>query len=121
MRKAALYTAKVETVLVSGDYVKYMTVDNTFRSYNSDDILISDTFKRTDLPVERWYDENRNEFFIALDPILRKMVEHRIGTRAVELMRTYNIEKSILERENKQLQERTIWDMIKLKFKRRKK
>jgi hypothetical protein len=72
------------------------------------------------LPIERWVFDGR-EFFIALDPTLRDIVQSMINSEVYDVRDSYRIRIDNLTHEINLLQSRTIWDTIKLKFKRKKK
>lgn len=71
------------------------------------------------LPIERWVLDGR-EFFIALDPMLRDVVQSMINSEVYDVRDSYRIRIDNLTHEINLLRSRTIWDMIKLKFKRKK-
>lgn len=122
MRRAVLYTLNKQMVTVMGDCIPYhIAPDQMLRSYNSGEILVTDDHvKRVNLPVERWVMNEQNNY-VAFDPMLRDIIDMKVSYAedCVRKIARVHIEK--LKEEIKQLQERTIWDMIKLKFKRIKK
>lgn len=115
MRVATLYSAEQKKVNVYGGYIPYH-VRGPIRALNSPDIFDKDQITHVHhLPVERWV-LDRKEFFIALDPVLRDIVESKIEARAVELTVRHRkmIEKQ--DAEILRLHNRTLWDMICSKF-----
>lgn len=119
MRTATLYSTEQKRVTVYSDYIPYH-VRGPVRLINSNDLLDKDEMIHVHhLPVERWV-LNGKEFLIALDPTLRDIVKCMIQSRLDDNSKYY---RSLLDKcddEIKRLQSRTIWDMIKLKFRRKK-
>lgn len=129
MRRAVLYTLNKQMVTVMGDYIPYnISPDRVLRSFNSGEMLVTDDhIKRVNLPVERWVMDDENHY-VAFDPLLRDIIDIKISeaesgvrSRMGKFINMADEEIARLYSEIKQLQERTIWDMIKLKFKRRSK
>jgi hypothetical protein len=120
MRTVTLYSAEQRLVRVYGGFIPYH-VRQPIRAYNSPDIFEKDTISHVHhLPVERWVFDGR-EFFIALDPQLRDIVHSMITTSENAVRDICQVRINKLNDELKVLCSRTIWDMIKLKFKRKKK
>lgn len=121
MRTATLYSANKTLVRVFGAYLPYHTYEPMVRAYNSDDLLLKKEVRHVDhLPVERWVFDGK-DFFIALDPTLRDIVECKIRASEEVVRSIAQAKINKLNDEIRLLQSRTIWDMIKLKFKRNKK
>ena len=118
MRVATLYSAEQKKVTVYSGYIPYH-VRGPIRALNSPDIFEKDEISHVHhLPVERWVFDGK-EFFIALDPVLREIVESKVETRAVELTVRHRrmIEKQ--DEEILRLHNRTLWDIIVFKLKKR--
>lgn len=116
-----LYTTDQKIVTAYGDYVPYMNVPSIKSIMNSTDVLNIDEVRKVEhLPVERWYMDGV-ESFVAFDPFLRDMLQYRIEHRAIELSARSRRMAEAKQKEIELLQSRTIWDMIKLKFKRKEK
>lgn len=120
MRTAKLYSADVKTVTVYSGYIPYH-VRGPIRALNSPDIFEKDEIAHVHhLPVERWVFDG-DEFFIALDPTLRDIVESMIRTSENAVRDIAQVRINKLNDEIKQLQSRTLWDMICSKLKRKQK
>lgn len=118
MRTATLYSANKQRVTVYGDTLKYC-VRKPMRVWNSEEILdANEVIDVHHLPVERWT-LDRKEFLIALDPTLREIVDCMIHIDVSKVSREMQTKINKLNDEIKQLQSRTIWNMICSKFKRK--
>lgn len=119
MKRVMLYTTDKKLVTAHRDYLPWMTLPSIKQVINSRDILMIDEVRKVEnLPIERWNIDGV-EFFVAFDPVIREIIENRVESRAIELSSRLRrqVEKKDIEIES--LQSRTIWDMIKLKFKRK--
>lgn len=121
MRLATLYTTDKQLVQVYGGYIPYHVRKpiNVFGSDKYEFIDASDVVKIEHLRVERWVLDYK-EHLIALDPMLREIVNSMIGTSEDAVRRIAQVKINRLNDEIKQLQSRTIWDMIRSKFRRKK-
>lgn len=118
MRTVTLYSAEQRLVRVYDGFIPYH-VRQPIKAYNSPDIFEKDAIAHVHhLPVERWVFDSR-EFFIALDPQLQDIVHSMITTSENAVRDICQVRINKLNDELKVLRSRTIWDMIKLKFKRR--
>jgi len=119
MRTATLYSTEQRKVRVYGGYLPYH-VRGPIRAINSDDIFEKDEVSTVHhLPIERWVFDG-NEFFIALDPTLRDIVDSMIATSEKAVRDICHVRIARLDHEINLLQSRTIWSMICSKFKRKK-
>jgi hypothetical protein len=119
MRTATLYSTEQKRVTLYSDYIPYH-LRGPVRVINSDDILCKDEISHVHhLPVERWI-RNGEEFFIALDPKLRDLVGCMIRTSEDAVRSIAQVRINKLNDEINLLRSRTMWDMIKLKFRRKK-
>jgi hypothetical protein len=119
MRTATLYSTEQKSVTLYSDNIPYH-VRGPIRVINSDDILCKDEISHVHhLPVERWV-RNGEEFLIAFDPKLRDIVKCMIQSRLDDNSKYYRALLSKCDDKIKRLQSRAIWDMIKLKFRRKK-
>ena len=125
MRTATLYTADRKLVNVYGGFIPYHIRDPIqIQSFCNPEFLDGAEVKSHvnihHLPVERWvFDEQ--EFLIALDPLLREIVQYKIDTAEKGVRDIAQARINELNVKIKVLQSRTVWDMIKLKFRRVKK
>lgn len=126
MRRVLLYSAEKKMVVAYGATIPYhqMTLPLKYVN-NSDEFLNLNECRHVEhLPIERWVTHD-TDILVAFDPILRGIIEHKIHLAAqestVKAMLVHNEIQKELESEIKSLQSRTLWDMIKLKFKRKEK
>lgn len=120
VRTVTLYSSEEKRVTAFGAFIPYH-VRGPIRAYNSPDIFAKDEIAHVHhLPVERWVFECK-EFFIAFDPTLRDIVQSMINSRVYDVHGEYRIKIDNLHHEIKQLRSRTLWDMIRSKFKRKQK
>jgi hypothetical protein len=120
MRTAILYSTQQKRVTIYSDYIPYH-VRGPIRLINSNDILDKQEVHPVHhLPVERWVLDGQ-ESLIALDPKLRDIVQCMIHKSEDTVRSIAQVKINKLNDEIQCLQSRTIWDMIKLKFKRVKK
>lgn len=120
MRTVTLYSSEKKRVTAFGAYIPYH-VRGPIRAYNSPDIFAKDEIAHVHhLPVERWVFDGV-DYFIAFDPTLRDIIESMIQSRLDDDSKYY---RGLLDKCNveiKWLQSRTIWDIIRSKFKRKQK
>lgn len=117
-RTATLYSADKKVVSVYGGYIPYH-VREPIRAFNSEDIFDKQEVRHVyQLPIERWVLDGR-EFFIALDTTLRDIVDSMIAASEKAVRDICHVRIARLDHEINLLQSRTIWDIIKLKFKRK--
>ena len=120
MRTATLYSTEQRKVTVYGGSLPYH-VRKPIRVWNSEEILdATDVIDVHHLPVERWVFDGE-EYLIALDPTLRDIVNSMIGTSEEAVRRIAQTKINKLNYEIKQLQSRTIWNIICSKLKRKNK
>lgn len=126
MRQVVLYSASKKIVVAYGAGIPYHQMSLPLRYIeNSDEFVNMDECRHVEhLPIERWATHD-TDILVAFDPILRGLIEHKIHLAALEstakAMEVYRDTQKELESEIESLQSRTIWDMIKLKLKRKEK
>lgn len=130
MKQVTLYTTQQKLVNTHSGYIPfYEYFHDPVKAFNSSDVFSKSDVKVSHLPIRRFCYQDEDtplvEFFTAFDPKLQEVID---------LMKTEEYRKGMSDGKDvaemvidaqtqriKDLLNRSIWDMIKLKFKRKEK
>lgn len=120
MKTATLYGITKKNVRAYSDTIPYVCQGPIVRSSNSQYHFQMDAVSEVKhLPIELWVLEGGERFFIAFEPDLRQIIQHKIHTEVHAVRTELSGLIKNLTAENERLQSRTLWDMIRSKFKRK--
>jgi hypothetical protein len=125
MERVTLYTANRKVVTAHAGYIPVTSRTNPIVfSWNSPDVFLKDEIKVDHLPVKRFCfrhkDDSIENRFVAFDRELEEVIQVMLDDYTRELQYGYKKARESLinsyESRIKDLEHRSIWDMIKLKF-----